>query len=127
MTWAEMSQDALRAAQRLLVDGHGRSATSRAYYAAYAALTGELARRRTRFARGWNNPTHDQLFALVQSNLPGSVGRRRRVLYAVYTALAKIEETLAEKSQVEVHFRILDPAVAEELPPDHPAEADATA
>jgi hypothetical protein len=54
-----------------------------------------------------------------------SLSKEPEDLYIVYTALAKIEETLAEKAQVEVHFRISDPVVAAEERPDHPVEADA--
>jgi uncharacterized protein (UPF0332 family) len=82
-TWEEISLDSLRAAQKLLDDGHFRSSVSRSYYAAYCAVTGELCRRNDRFARGRNNPAHEQLTALIRNGLPWQAGPRRRLTRAV--------------------------------------------
>lgn len=53
----------------LLNGAHYRSCSSRAYFAAYALLTA-LFRGQVTFAHGDNNPSHDQLYALVSNNLP---------------------------------------------------------
>lgn len=82
-TWKELSLDSLRAAQKLLDEGHLRSSVSRSYYAAYCAVAGELARRSVRFARGWNNPAHEQLTVLIRNGLPLQIGTRRRLTRAV--------------------------------------------
>jgi uncharacterized protein (UPF0332 family) len=74
-----MSLDALEAAQALLEAGHTRSSISRAYYAAYCGLAEELSRRRVRFARGWNNPAHEQLPELIRNGLTLPVDVRRRM------------------------------------------------
>jgi uncharacterized protein (UPF0332 family) len=82
-TWAEMSRDSPRAANLLLDQGHLRSSISRAYYAAYCAIAGELASIGVSFARGWNNPTHDQLPALVAHNLSLPLATRRRINHSI--------------------------------------------
>jgi uncharacterized protein (UPF0332 family) len=68
-TWEEMSHDSFRAAQKLLAEGHLRSSVSRSYYAAYAVVSGELVRRGLTFAHGWNNPSHEQVAALIRNGL----------------------------------------------------------
>jgi uncharacterized protein (UPF0332 family) len=78
-----MSLDSLRAAKTLAGEGRLRSAISRSYYAAYYAVTGELAAKGVTFARGWNNPAHEQLPDLVSHNLPLSLERRRRLRKAL--------------------------------------------
>src|SRR5258707_5412501 len=81
-----MSLDSLRAAKLLAVQGHLRSSISRAYYAAYCAVAAELTARGLSFARGWNNPSHDQMPRMVAYNLSlateirRGVNRRIRVL-----------------------------------------------
>lgn len=67
-TWQELSQDNIQAATKLLREGHPRSSVSRAYYAAYCAVAGELVLRHVQFAHGWNNPAHDQLPDLILHN-----------------------------------------------------------
>jgi uncharacterized protein (UPF0332 family) len=67
-TWNEMSRDSFQVAKRLLEAGHLRSSISRAYYAAYCAVTSDLTARGVSFAYGWNNPSHDQLPELVLHN-----------------------------------------------------------
>jgi uncharacterized protein (UPF0332 family) len=78
-TWEELSQDSLRAAKLLAKEGHFRSSISRAYYAAYCAIAGELATRGTSFPYGWNNPSHEQLPDLVAHNLPLPRGVRHQM------------------------------------------------
>ena len=82
-TWQEMSLDNLQAAKTLTGEGRLRSAVSRSYYAAYCAVTAALAARGVGFARGWNNPAHEQLPDLVSNNLPLSPDRRRRLRKAL--------------------------------------------
>lgn len=68
-TWKELGQDNLEAAKALLADEHWRSSVSRSYYAAYCAVSQRLAEKGVQFARGWNNPAHDQLLALIRNGL----------------------------------------------------------
>ena len=67
-TWQEMSGDCLKSAKVLLDQGLFRRSISSSYYAAYSAATGELVKRGVHFAHGWQNPSHDQLPALVMHN-----------------------------------------------------------
>jgi uncharacterized protein (UPF0332 family) len=67
-TWQEMSRDSLRAARSLYSEELFRSSVSRAYYAAYCAVAGELAVRGVSYSHGWHNPGHDQLPDLVLNN-----------------------------------------------------------
>ncbi|MBM3240217.1 hypothetical protein FJZ31_28360 [Candidatus Poribacteria bacterium] len=60
-TWRELSLECLRVAKMLAGKGYWRSSVNRAYYAAYCVVTSELVARDVRFARGWNNPAHEQL------------------------------------------------------------------
>jgi uncharacterized protein (UPF0332 family) len=82
-TWRELSLDSLQAAQKLLVEGHWRSSVSRSYYAAYCAVSDQLVQRGVRFAHGWNNPTHDQVSALIRSGLALPLSTRRQLGRAV--------------------------------------------
>jgi uncharacterized protein (UPF0332 family) len=82
-TWRELSLDSLLAAQVLLAAGHLRSSVSRSYYAAYCAISSELARRGVSFARGWANPSHEQLPALVRNALVLSPNTRRQLNQAI--------------------------------------------
>jgi uncharacterized protein (UPF0332 family) len=67
----------LGAAKELLKLGAYRSSVSRCYYSVFAAITGAAAQRGVRFPHGGNNPTHDQLPALVRNNLNLSIAQRR--------------------------------------------------
>jgi uncharacterized protein (UPF0332 family) len=78
-----MSVDALEAARTLLAQRRWRSSVSRSYYAAYCALSGELARRGASFPHGWNNPAHEQLPALIRNNLALLIATRRLLNRAV--------------------------------------------
>jgi uncharacterized protein (UPF0332 family) len=79
-TWEELSRDSLRAAKLLLAQDHLRSSISRSYYAAYCAIAGRLAARRTGFPHGWQNPSHEQLPDMVSHTLPLSPTTRRGVV-----------------------------------------------
>src|SRR2546425_856887 len=78
-----MSRECLLAAQKLLVEGHCRSCVSRSYYAAYSAISGALVKRGVTFARGWNNPSHEQVAALVHNGLALPVDLRRQINQAI--------------------------------------------
>jgi uncharacterized protein (UPF0332 family) len=70
MTWPEMAIESLDAAKKLKESGHARSALSRAYYSAYALLTGELQRTKHTVSVGIRpNPSHEQLAKLAKANL----------------------------------------------------------
>lgn len=78
-TWQELSLECLRAAKMLAGEGYWRSSVNRSYYAAYCAVTSELVARGVRFARGWNNPPHEQLLNLITHNLSLPLNVRRRL------------------------------------------------
>lgn len=63
-----------------------RRSVSNAYYAAYSAVAGELTRQGVTFARGWNNPAHDQLPDLVLNNMT----RSRSTRYQINKALRRL-------------------------------------
>ena len=85
MTWQDLSLDCLRAAKVLVSEGQWRSSVNRSYYTAYCAVTSELVARGVGFARGWNNPPHEQLLSLVTHNLalPQDVRRRFRKIIRI--------------------------------------------
>ncbi len=68
MTWTAMARENLIAAKSLSADARWRSAVSRAYYAAYCAVTVEL-EGRANFPGGRQNPSHDQLPKLILNSL----------------------------------------------------------
>lgn len=66
-SWAQMSLDSLKAANDLHKIGRARSAASRAYFAAYAAVTSKLPRGMV-FAEGRPNPSHSRLHEVASNN-----------------------------------------------------------
>ena len=64
-TWEAMSLERLRAAKALFKAGFWRDSISRSYYAAYCAGASAVSGRGMSFARGWQNPSHEQLPDLV--------------------------------------------------------------
>jgi uncharacterized protein (UPF0332 family) len=78
-TWEELSRENLRAAKLLAEQGYLRSSISRAYYAAYCAVAGELAARGLSFPHGWKNPSHEQLPQTIAANLPLPLMVHRRM------------------------------------------------
>jgi uncharacterized protein (UPF0332 family) len=89
--WADISLDSKRAAFELSGDGRYRSALSRAYYAAFAAITQRLVDSGMNFPRDWEGPTHEQMTAgwIVANNLKSSVevadrGRLIAILPSLY-------------------------------------------
>jgi uncharacterized protein (UPF0332 family) len=81
-----MSRDSLQAAKSLLEEGYLRSSISRAYYAAYCAVTADMITLGVSFPYGWNNPAHDQLPDLVLHNTPWPRNRR----YEINKALRRL-------------------------------------
>ncbi len=75
--WRAMGLERLRAAKALLGAGLFRDSISRSYYSAYCAATSRLANQSVYFARGRNNPSHEQLPDLIQNagTLPLAVRR----------------------------------------------------
>ncbi|MEM1355653.1 MAG: HEPN domain-containing protein [Planctomycetota bacterium] len=70
MNWFDMSRDNLKAARLAKKHGHCRTASSRAYYAVYAALARVFQRdHEIQFRYEGNNPGHRQLLALTANNL----------------------------------------------------------
>ena len=59
-----------------------RSCASRAYYAAYQALTSVSIAHgdEANFAQGRNNPSHDQMTDLIQNNGTFTLAARRRLI-----------------------------------------------
>ena len=69
--WRLISLNSRKAAQHLLEAECYRSSVSRAYYAAYSALTAALIRQGITLGYGGNNPGHAGLPVLVVNNLIG--------------------------------------------------------
>jgi hypothetical protein len=70
MGWFEMSRENLLAARLAHHHGYARSAVSRAYFSAYAALAGVFEAAGTvQFRYHGANPGHRQLLALTANNL----------------------------------------------------------
>lgn len=87
-TWQEMSLDNLEAARKLFTEDHLRSCISRAYYAAYCAVTAELQKRKIKYPHGWINPAHIQILELVLNNLTMSFA----ALAAVSKAMRRLRQ-----------------------------------
>jgi uncharacterized protein (UPF0332 family) len=78
--WLDISTDSLEAAKDLKESGRVRSSLSRAYYSAYALVTGELQRTGHNVAAGDRpNPAHEQLITMAKHNLVVDAGVRLRV------------------------------------------------
>ena len=67
--WLTVSRSSRKAAQHLLEVECYRSSVSRAYYAAYAAITSALVAQGITFGLGGNNPGHAGLPAYILNNL----------------------------------------------------------
>ncbi|MBD3177199.1 MAG: HEPN domain-containing protein [Armatimonadia bacterium] len=79
-SWLDMSIDALRAASKLLEEGHYRSSTSRAYYSAYCVVTSALISGGAQFTRGWHNPRHEAVDGhLLSRGFLGHLHDRQRL------------------------------------------------
>lgn len=74
-TWSDIAQENLAAAKQLHGAEHVRSCLNRAYYCAYAHLTGVLVDAGHTVSSGNRaNPGHQQLIELTRHNLPRGVG-----------------------------------------------------
>lgn len=69
-TWEQMANDNLLAAKALQKMGHHRSAVTRAYFAAYSAVTSELALVKGVKFTFEINPSHGELASLTLNHLP---------------------------------------------------------
>ncbi len=68
--WADIANDSLAAAKELKESGRVRSCLSRAYYSAYAGVTGELVSCLGSIGpNGRENPGHEQVVKMVKHNL----------------------------------------------------------
>lgn len=72
----------LQSAQLLFAAERYRDCASRAYYAAYQAITAACIAHgdSVNFPPGWNNPSHEQLPGLVQTNGDLALQTRRKVV-----------------------------------------------
>lgn len=68
-TWQEIGIKNFQAAQELYDGRHYRSSVSRFYYAAFSALTVEIARRGVVFPQNRETPSHAQLPQLIVRHL----------------------------------------------------------
>lgn len=108
-SWQLISFDSRKAAQRLLEAECYRSCVSRAYYAAYAAITSALIRQGIALGHGGNNPGHAGLPIYVLNNLTRlplttrfEINKALRRLYraraeADYVAAAMVDRLAAKK------------------------------
>ena len=77
--WRELSRAGIISAKYLFQLGDFRGSVNRAYYAAYHAGTAVTVSHGNDFARGWGNPTHDQLPDLIRNNGDLPVAVRKQV------------------------------------------------
>ena len=108
--WQAISLNSRKAAQRLLETDCHRSCISRAYYAAYSALTAALIRQGITLGYGGNNPGHAGLPVLVVNNLTSlpltarfDLNKALRRLYrarveADYAAIIVVDNAAAKRS-----------------------------
>jgi uncharacterized protein (UPF0332 family) len=82
-TWDDLSDECIRAAKRLLADNMWRRSINASYYGAYSAVTGKLVAAKVTFARGWNNPAHEQLPDLILNHIRASKSTRREMRRAI--------------------------------------------
>jgi len=82
-TWHEVSRDSFLAAKFLLQQSRLRSSVSRAYYAAYAAVTHEMVEQAVTFPSGWQNPTHEQLPRWLRRGKKWPDRDRRKLVTAI--------------------------------------------
>lgn len=84
-SWNQLSEDALRAAEVLLREGHYRSSVSRSYYTAYCTATGEIINKLTTFSHGWKNPKHEKVPTYIQNNLTLSQAKKDTITALLIT------------------------------------------
>lgn len=115
-TWDTMGSDSLEAAKELLKGGRHRSCLNRAYYAAYASITGRLIEGGTDTSvRGRPNPDHRQLAALAKHNLDRKrfddqtrqrVSRNARTLFELRAAADYDPESSIEQQEALIAVRL---------------------
>lgn len=77
--WRALSLNGFKSAKLLFDNGDYRGCANRAYYAAYHAAVAASLKYADDFARGWSNPSHDQLPDLIRNNGDLPVATRRRI------------------------------------------------
>ncbi len=108
--WRAISLNSRKAAQHLLEVECYRSSASRAYYAAYAAITSALVQQGITLGYGGNNPGHTGLPVYVLNNLTAlpiasrfEINKALRRLYrarveADYVTAAVVDRAAAKRS-----------------------------
>lgn len=106
-TWAQMALNNSKAAKELLNAECYRSSISRAYYAAYCAITSQLAGKYT-FPFGGNNPSHPDLPILVMHNLPALPEYKRREIRQAIRKLwkARVEADYGPQAYIDRNFAL---------------------
>ncbi|MCX7014435.1 MAG: HEPN domain-containing protein [Candidatus Sumerlaeota bacterium] len=89
-TWEELSRDSLLAAQELFRRLRCRSSVSRAYYAAYSAVTAALTKRGIPQRYDRENPPHEAVPRMIRKNLGDLDKERRRKLSQSISVLLKL-------------------------------------
>ncbi len=104
-----------RSAQALHLEGDSRGTANRSYYSVYQLATCicVLHGDEPLFPHGWNNPSHDQLFDLIQNNGDLSLRTRRTfgtLLYALREARENADYRPGRTVDSEVALRSLQGA-----------------
>ena len=82
-TWKELSRDSYNAATLLVSESYFRSGVSRAYYAAYSAVSNLMTAQGVSLPHDWKNPAHDQVIRWLASQKSWGKGRRRTLVKAL--------------------------------------------
>lgn len=112
-SWRDIATENEEAAKELLRTGRFRSAVSRAYYAAYASVTGRLVESGAVPKSGVANPSHKALPLMVEGNLPGLAAWQRRDLKAATRRLYEMRLDADYRSQVDVDRTVAVRSLAE--------------
>ena len=86
-TWKDMSVASYRAALAMAKLKNHRSAISRAYYSAFAALVHEIRRETKVFATGYEHPQHHQMGRYIKRSRSLALGSDQR---QIREALARL-------------------------------------
>jgi uncharacterized protein (UPF0332 family) len=104
MTWNELSEIQSYAARHLIDQRDGklyRTACTRAYYSAYAAITARVAPG-TIFARGWQNPSHAALPGHVDQ-IAGLSAAKKNTIRVTLSQLRQRREDADYRPGIEVN------------------------
>lgn len=82
-TWKDLSRDCYEAATLLVSESYLRSGVSRAYYAAYCAVSNLMTAQGVSLPHAWKNPAHDQVIRWLASQKSWGKGRRRTLVRAL--------------------------------------------